>query len=251
MFTLIPCAMVAAMREGERMGELKDTEGWELMGGGEIVTHRGRTFRVEAERDDDAGTPWDDSDGHGPVSEWTQRAKLPGEMVLTEDRFRKRYYDFAKACRMARREGWGFLPEPLVTKETAEGWTATAGTFTATDTDINKAISAVYAAHRATMTAREYAAGAAMRDFEFLRGWCKDDWQFNIVTVTELDEDGDDKESESLCGVDNARDEYLIEVALELADTIADRADEADAVDRTAWAVEMEASRPDLYQMGA
>lgn len=233
------------------MGELKDTKGWELSETGVVVTHRGRTFRVEAERDDDMGPPWEENDGHGEVSDWTTRDKGPGELVLSADRFSKRYYDFAGACRIARRDGWGFLPEPLVTTKTVAGWTAKAGAFTATDTNINKAITAVYAAHRATMTAREYAAGAARKDFEFLRGWCRDDWQWCIVTVTELDEDGDDKESESIGGVDNAQDEYLIEVALELADQLADAADQDDEAAMVAAAAEMEAARPDLYQMGA
>jgi len=78
--------------------------------------HAGLTFRAKIERDDDMGAPWDEHDGRGPVSDWTTRDKLPGELVLSEDRRgrSKRFYDFAEACRIARKEGWGFLPGPLV-----------------------------------------------------------------------------------------------------------------------------------------
>lgn len=50
------------------------------------------------------------TDGHGPVTAWTTRSKHPGELVINKDRGRARYYDFAEACRIARRDGWDAEP---------------------------------------------------------------------------------------------------------------------------------------------
>ena len=76
----------------------------------ETIEHNGRTYRVEIEPDYDHGAPWEEEDGHGPVSEWTSRAKLPGEVIIAKDRGSYRYYDFAGACRIARRDGWDAKP---------------------------------------------------------------------------------------------------------------------------------------------
>lgn len=105
----------------------------------------GRDFAVTIDRDD-IGEPWEWEDGHGPVSDWTMRDKAPGEMVLAEDRGFRRYYDFAEACVIARRDGWG-------------------------------------SPNDAGMTARQKAAKAALADYEYLRAWCNDDWQYSVVTV--------------------------------------------------------------------
>jgi len=64
------------------------------------------TFKVEFTDDTDTGAPWENSDGHGVVSEWTTRPKRAGELLLNQGRNSKRYYDFAGACRTALREGW-------------------------------------------------------------------------------------------------------------------------------------------------
>lgn len=76
----------------------------------ETIEHKGHTYRVEIVPDEDHGAPWDEEDGHGPVSEWTRRAKLPGEIIIAKDRDYYRYYDFAEACRIARRDGWDSQP---------------------------------------------------------------------------------------------------------------------------------------------
>lgn len=83
------------------------------IGASECFTYEGQSFRVTVEHDADHDAPWDNEDGHGPVSEWTTRDKAPGELVLCEDGRSKRYYDFAEACRIARRDGWGFMPHKL------------------------------------------------------------------------------------------------------------------------------------------
>ena len=99
-------------------------------------------------RDTDHGAPWDAEDGHGPVSEWTRRRKRAGELVLCEDRGSRRYYDFAEACRIARRDGWRLRPEHPSDKEPC------------------------------------VASEAARADFEYLRTWCNNEWHYVGVDVT-------------------------------------------------------------------
>lgn len=141
-----------------------------------------RTFSVRFEDDTDMGTPWENSDGRGAVSDWTSRDKLPGELVLNTDRGQKRYYDFAGACRTALRDGWDAKPY-----------------------------------NDGTQTKRQQAAKAAMADFEFLRAFCDNRWSYVGVIVTLLDDDGDAGElSTSLWGVETHND-YHHEVAKELA----------------------------------
>lgn len=80
------------------------------------ITHLGREITIEWFFDQDMGPPWKENDGHGPVSEWTRRDKKPGERVLCVDRFSKRYYDYAEAIRIARRDGWDAPPYNTGTK---------------------------------------------------------------------------------------------------------------------------------------
>ena len=63
-------------------------------------------FRVEFVDDNDSGAPWENAEGHGPVTGWETRDKLPGELVLNSDRGAKRFYDFAEACRMMKAGKW-------------------------------------------------------------------------------------------------------------------------------------------------
>lgn len=63
-------------------------------------------FKVEFTDDTGAGAPWENSDGHGVVSDRTTRPKRAGELLLNQDHNSKRYYDFAESCRLALREGW-------------------------------------------------------------------------------------------------------------------------------------------------
>src|SRR5687768_10976075 len=93
------------------------------------------------EHDDCQETPWDRECGHGPVTEWTTRAKQPGERVLVEDHGSSRYYDFAEAVRIAKRDGWDAPPYGQGTK-----------------------------GQRATR--------AAEADFNRLRRWCNGDWEY-------------------------------------------------------------------------
>ena len=156
---------------------------------GDTFTLRGYTFRFKTERDDFMGEPWKEHDGHGIVSEWTTREKRAGERVLAEDGGSRRYYDFAETMKRARAEGWG----------TADG-------------------------RQPGETARAYRARAVEQDFEFCRGWCRDEWEWEYVRVDLLDEDGDTtEECETLGGIESNAGAYFVEVAYELAGEILSR----------------------------
>lgn len=151
------------------------------------VGGRDFVFSVKFEHDACAGTPWENSDGHGPVSEWTCRGKRPGELVLNSERYSKRYYDFAEAVRIAKRDGWD--TEPYNTDQ--------------------------------RITRAQQAARAAMADYEYLRSWCNDEWHYVGVTVTLLDEDGEETSiSDSLWSVETLGD-YHHEQARLIADELA------------------------------
>ena len=124
-------------------------------------------FRVEWFFDADTDAPWDREDGHGPVSDWTTRAKRPGEMILTRDRGSHRFYDFAEAVKIAKRDGWNTEPYQWPSKG-----------------------------------ARAHA--AALADFNYLRRWCADYWHYCGIVVTLLDADGDpDSVDASLWGIED------------------------------------------------
>lgn len=114
----------------------------------DTLTYKGREYRVQVERDENMGAPWDEHDGHGSVSGWTTRAKRPGELVLAKDGDSRHYYDFAESVRIARRDGWDAPPYKVGTKGEQ--------------------------AHR-----------AALADFEHLRAWCLDEWYWVGVVVTD------------------------------------------------------------------
>ncbi len=189
--------------------------------------HNGNTFLVEIEPDDFQDPPWEREDGHGPVRKaprgrnWRgYTSKAPGEMLMGDDWV----YDFAEACRIARRDRWGCLPGNLHSRQSADGsWIARAGHLEAHGADVNKAISALYDAYRATFpSARARAAAAAMSDFNRLDRWARGLWEYVGVIVTLCDEDGEpiDGMTASLWGIESDADDYLDEVARELADEI-------------------------------
>jgi hypothetical protein len=157
-------------------------------------THNGFRFVATVHHDSDMGAPWDEHDGHGPVSDWVRRDKLSGELILCEDRGFKRFYDFAEACRIARRDGWGCK-------------------------DGRKAGESLCA----------YAARAARHDFEVLRAWCNDEWTWCGITVQAFNLDGEELTGEydfALWGIEmnypGSDNSYLSEVANDLAQEIVD-----------------------------
>ena len=148
-------------------------------------------YRVEIVADNDHGSPWEENDGHGPVSEWTQRGKEPGEYVLCEDRGSFRYYDFAEACRIARRDGWGSEPYNVPGE-----------------------------------SKRERAARAALADFDHLRRWCAGDWHYVGVVVRPNGACRVCGPSASLWGIESESFDYMDDVARDLIEEL-----EAEAVE--------------------
>lgn len=159
------------------------------------VTRDGFSLRARIEHDGDTGAPWEEHDGHGPVSDWTRRDKLPGELLLDENGYhgpyaKKRFYDFAEACRIARRDGWNAAPYDVPGE-----------------------------------TPRQRAAKAARADFERLRAWCDDGWNWCGVVVT-ASRAGIELGTASLWGIESDAGDYLLEVANELAEqALAEAAD--------------------------
>lgn len=142
----------------------------------------GFTITARLEADDDSGAPWAREDGHGDVSDWTNRAKAPGERVLCSDRGRFRYYDFAGAVARAKAEGWG--------SEGDEG-----------------------------LSRKAKAARAAEADFEHLEGWANDRWQYVGVVLTVARNGHDlDRWAASVWGIESSAGDYLTETAEELLD---------------------------------
>lgn len=151
-----------------------------LVRGGDTFEVDGRKFRLDIEHDDHLGPPWEESDGHGVVSEWTTREKRPGERVLIADRQSKRYYDVEATMKIALKDWVG--PEGI----TKDG------------------------------TRAQRAAKAVEQDFQRIYGWCNDLWHWVWLKVTLLD--GCNKgEFESLGGVESDCEEYISESAHELA----------------------------------
>ena len=148
------------------------------------VTIDGFTVTAKVEHDPDMGPPWDEHDGHGPVSGWTTRSKRPGERVLMQYQRSYQYYDWEGAIEKAREEGWGVHPGK------AEG-----------ETD------------------RQYRVRAVQRDFDYLKGWCNNEWFWCSVTLS-VEYRGVmlDQHAASLCGIDSLSVDYLNDVAEELLD---------------------------------
>jgi hypothetical protein len=162
------------------------------------LTINGLTFRVSTVRDDDACAPWDAEDGHGPVSDWRWHEDArDGERALSRSRGRCRFYDWNEALVIAARESWGLAPETRASLGERLG-------------------------HEPS--AEEVTEEAVRLDFERLRAWCDDEWEYLIVCVTLLDIAGDATgEDETLGGVESDCTDYMNELAADLARQIAGR----------------------------
>lgn len=154
----------------------------------DTIEHNGASYKVEIVPDYDSDAPWDACDGHGPVSEWTTRAKAAGELVLCDDGHARRYYDYQEACKIARRDGWDAKPY-----------------------------------NTGQETKAQQAAKAAMADFEYLRKWCEGYWHYVGVIVSAPCPccGGDSGASASLWGIESNAYDYLEEVARELVHEVA------------------------------
>jgi len=153
-------------------------------------TVNSKTYQIDFVYDSDMGAPWEEHDGHGPVTDWTTRDKHPGELILNKDRNSARFYDFAEACKIALAEGWDSKPYNTDGKQTP----------------------------------RQQAAKAALADFDRLRAWCADEWHWCGVVVTERRTDSDgytyDGPSESLWGIESDAGDYFETVINELIEQL-------------------------------
>lgn len=177
---------------------------------GDTFEHGGREFTVRFQHDDCSDAPWEMSDGHGPVSDWTTRDKLPGERLLNSDRGRsRRFYDFAEATRVAKKDGWGLCPDDIAKLAAKLG---------------------------RQPTRKQIVREAVERDFEFLRSWCNDEWHYCGVIV----EHAESGKSTSCWGVEDNAYDYLETLAHELAGELAFELD-------SEMAAAITESRPDMY----
>ena len=192
-----------------------------MLYGGQTFERGGKRFRVEFPYDDSHGEPWKECDGHGVVSDWTSRAKAPGERELCSDRSSKRYYDFAESMKIAKRDGWSLNDEAMVRLRKIVG--------------------------RAP-TRKQIIAEAVECDYDYLRRWCNDLWCYVGVIVTEIDSDDEETgEEESLWRIESDSRDYLEATAFELADEILFRLNKTQDKQNEIFAREMEESRPDMY----
>jgi hypothetical protein len=159
-------------------------------------THAGREFVAEFHHDPDMEAPWKVHDGHGPVREtrrndWSGHyLKRPGEVIIWTDG-RGPYhgtalvYDFAEACKIARRDGWNAEPYDVPSE-----------------------------------TPRQRAAKAARADMARLRAWLRDEWHWCGVTVRPAGACRCCGPSQSLWGIESDAGGYFEDVMRELADEL-------------------------------
>lgn len=223
---------------------------------GETFELEGYSFKAQFERDDDIREPWNNHDGHGVVSDWTRRDKRPGEVLLVSDRASCRYYDVAASNQIAKNDGWGLSEEDqaeLINRlsrkrvrrvkraqyQVVNGLRVPRFDWETVETpgrDPSK-----------RLTSGEIRAEAVRRDFEFLRQWCNDQWEYTWVKVTLLrtNDEGelveDERFSDSVGGVESYKDHH-VEVAFECAKSLifqvktAQEANKREELERRHWA---------------
>ena len=157
--------------------------------GDKVTLPDGFTLTFTSDYDTDHGAPWDEEDGHGPVTDWVRREKKAGELLLHSDGVLKRFYDFAGAMSIAKRDGWGLSDDALAALTRNLGHAPTKG---------------------------QLAEAAVLADFHNLEGWANDRWHYVGVIVTLRNPEGEEVATESLWGIEDFGD-YYREVAEDLA----------------------------------
>jgi hypothetical protein len=162
---------------------------------GDSITADVGKFKVTAviESDDDMGPPWEEHDGHGVVSDWVSRDKLPHERILAEDRGMCRYYDVKASMKRAIAEQWDAPP------------------------------------YR-TGSRKQQAARAVDADFVNLKAWCAGEWFWGwmrlSVSVKGIVLDAHAAVEAGLqCNATASSAEFLTETANELLDEAIETAD--------------------------
>ena len=114
--------------------------------------------------DPDNGPPWREHDGHGMVSEWMPRArKSPGERPLCHndgDHTSIIAYDWQGSLKKARAEGWGLGIDDYMK---------------------------LMCERRRVPTLKQVIERAVLNDFEYLRGWCNDEWHWCGIVVQDVE----------------------------------------------------------------
>ena len=154
----------------------------------DIIEVSGLRFAVTFDFDYDTEPPWERSDGHGPVRIGRRHVdgssdKRPGERPMNCAGWRENqyYYDWAEACRMARKDGWNTEPFDAPNR-------------------VQRAVQA---------------------DFDYLAGWTNGDWHYVVVGVCQMDDDGNEiGDWDYLGGVETFKD-YHHECAREMAEQLA------------------------------
>lgn len=164
------------------------------------IEHGGFVFGVELLPDDYMRGPWEEHDGHGPVSGWRPAnyagriPTAPGERVLHRDGRSGLVYDVKGAMEIALRDGWGIDPATQAHRVRQLG---------------------------RPMTRREIAAAAVDADYWRLRRWCEGEWHWVTLRVVLLDSDGAETTRDAfLGGIESDAGDYFDECARELADEI-------------------------------
>lgn len=168
---------------------------------GMTMSHKNRLYRVNIESDDDYYFPWIEHDGCGIVIRQSQSyhngGKRPGWVPLN-DHSRgeyKFYYDWQGTIQKARSEGWG-----LSDSDTAS-----------LAVKLNKPVD--------QLTKGEIVAEAVRKNFERMQGYLTGSWHYVGVVVTDITDDENAKTDYTfaLLGIESDCDEYMLEVANELA----------------------------------
>ncbi len=145
--------------------------------------HKGRETLIEPYYDNDMGPPWKEHDGHGPVRERTKDEKRPWERLIGTTHA----YDWRAAMKMARDERWGFGIDDFM---------------------------ALMCKLRRVPTKKQLVEHAVQRDFDYLKGWCDDDWHWVCIKVIDVKTGV----SEYLGGIESSNEDYILSCAHDLAE---------------------------------
>ena len=139
----------------------------------EVKYPNGWTLKVEIKYDDDDhGPPWEDCDGHGVITGWVPRMDHMEGWYLNRCGSSYRYYDYKATLPKAIKEQWDAPPYRTGTK-------------------------------------LEQAMRAMRADYEYLRGWCHDEWWYVGLIVTLRDENGRELDEESCWGYESMCVDYI------------------------------------------
>ena len=148
----------------------------------------GLKFAVTFDYDQDIGAPWDQADGHGPVRIGRKHRdgesdKSPGDRPMNCAGWRETqyYYEWAEACKLARKDGWNAEPFDAPNR-------------------VQRAVQA---------------------DFDYLSAWITGDWHYVVVGVCQVDADDNEVGAWDYCGGVETYSDYHHEFAREMAEGMA------------------------------